>query len=173
MANRAPYDVVITHSTDTGTLVDLRATDQGRVALSRALGIALPATGDAATCRLGTLYALAPDEWLAITERGRPDAIESTLALESTCATDVSATYARFEIVGADTLAVLAQVSTLDLQRMARTACARTVINRVTAIVARSNEGVVLLVERSYARSMVHCLAAASGRPVTSAPLET
>ena len=160
MANRAPYDVVVTHSVDTVTLIDLRARDAGRVALSNALGIALPPLGHAATCRLGTVYALGPDEWLAITASGRTETIDATLPSQSACATDVSAAYARFEIVGADTFAVLAQISAL-------TACARTVINRVTAIVARGNEGVVLLVERSYARYMAHCLAAASGRPVT------
>lgn len=167
MANRAPYDVVVTHSVDTVTLIDLRARDAGRAALTSALGIALPATGDAARCPLGTVYALGPDEWLAITESGQTEAIDAILASQSACATDVSAAYARFEIVGADTFAVLAQLSSLDWDRMAPTACGRTVINRVTAIVARSNEGVVLLVERSYARTMAHCLAAASGRPVT------
>ena len=102
------------------SLINLRARGEGRSALEAALDLELPAPSGIAAARDSILvFGLGPDEWLLRTPPRDEDEwlahLEKALSSFPAGAVLVSDAYRVLQVVGPDTLDVLAQATGVDL----------------------------------------------------------
>ena len=159
------------------SLINLRARREGRVALAAALGLGLPAPSGIAAVRDSIrVFGLGPDEWLLRTALQDEDEwltrLEDALSSFPAGAVLVSDAYRVLQVVGPDTLDVLAQATGVDLDpgTFPTGRATQAGLAKVSAILHRVDEQPAfdLYVDSVVAVYVAQWLSAASGSASTS-----
>lgn len=152
---------------ETGTGLASLATHRGseaslRVAVERAFGLVLPEPGRRVEGDRISIFWMGHEQWFVEAERATtPDLVSAlTVALGDTASiTDQGDSWARLQLTGSWTRAVLEKLCPLDLHPSAFPpgAAARTTMEHIGAIVMAPGDGetFVLLTPRSSARSFL------------------
>lgn len=135
-------------------------------AVSRALGVALPAPMTSTRASGATLLWLGPRSWLHVgDEAATMDECESARAVVNAAGGalfDVSASYVGWRVWGAAAARVLNRACPLDLHRRAFPAgqCAQSLLGHVNALFYKPGDGAsfVVMVARSFAADAFHTL---------------
>lgn len=128
--------------------------------LQAACGLALPEFGEKSQNDKLTILATTPDKWLLLADK-RPDWLHSLADNEQVFINEQSSAYSIIEITGADTLALMQQLSFIDWANaspVVLTQLAGDYNSIVERIGQTTNQGYRLYVTRSLAQSFWHML---------------